>query len=66
MCCLRNIAMRDYQERVTAGQMPDKVIPICPYALQATQQMTIDNGKKDTFKALAYFPNFNSLPATFS
>ena len=42
MCCLRNIHMRDYQESVTTGQtyrqMPDKVIPMCRYALQATQK----------------------------
>ena len=45
MCRLRNIAMRDYQGSVTTGQtarqtdrqMPDKVIPMCRYALQATQ-----------------------------
>ena len=41
---LRNIALRDYQESVTTGhtdrrtdrQTPDKVIPMCRYALQAT------------------------------
>ena len=50
MCRLRNIAMRDYQENVTTGQTdtqtdgrtdrqtPDKVIPICRYASQATQK----------------------------
>ena len=36
---LRNIAMCDYQESVTTGQMdrqtPDKVIPMCRYASQA-------------------------------
>ena len=45
MCRLRNIAMRDYQESVTIGQTdtrthrqtPDKVIPMCRYASQATQ-----------------------------
>ena len=45
MCRLRNTAMRDYQESVTLGQtdgwtgrqMPDKVIPMCRYASQATQ-----------------------------
>ena len=49
MCRLRNIAMRDYQESVTTGQThrqtnrwmdgqtPDKVIPMCRYASQATQ-----------------------------
>ena len=47
---LRNIAMRDYQESVTTGQThgqtdgqtdgqtPDKVIPMCRYASQATQK----------------------------
>ena len=33
--------IHDYQERVTTGQthrkMQDKVIPLCPYALQVTQ-----------------------------
>ena len=45
MCRLQNIAMCDYQESVTTGQthgqadrqMPDNVIPMCPYALQVTQ-----------------------------
>ena len=51
-CRLRNIAMRDYQESVTTGQThtrththtrtdrqtPDKVIPMCRYAPQATQK----------------------------
>ena len=43
---LRNIAMRDYQESATTGQAdgrtdrqtPDKVIPMCRYASQATQK----------------------------
>ena len=47
MCRLRNIAMRDYQESVTTGQTdrrtdrqtPDKVIPMCRYASQATQKL---------------------------
>ena len=49
MCRLQNITMRDYQESVTTGQTdrhthidrqkPDKVIPICRYALQATQKV---------------------------
>ena len=44
MCRLRNIAMRDYQksdyrtDRRTHTQTPDKVIPMCRYASQATQQ----------------------------
>ena len=48
MCHLWNIAMRDYQESVTTGQThtdrqtdrqtPDKVIPMCRYASQATQK----------------------------
>ena len=49
MCRLRNIAMRDYQESVTIGQTdtrthrqtPDKVIPMCRYASQATQKVSI-------------------------
>ena len=47
MCRLQNIAMCDYQESVTTGQThrqthiqtPDKVIPMCRYALQATQKL---------------------------
>ena len=42
MCRLRNIAMHDYKESVTTGQTdrrtPDKVIPMCRYASQATQK----------------------------
>ena len=30
--------MRDYQECVTTGQMPDKVIPMCRYDSQMTQK----------------------------
>ena len=41
---MRNIAMCDYQESVTTGQThrqktPDKVIPLCHYALQVTQKV---------------------------
>ena len=47
MCRLQNIAMRVYQESVTTGQThartdrqtPDKVIPMCRYASQATQKV---------------------------
>ena len=42
MCRLQNIAMHDYQESVTTGQTdrqtPDKVMPMCRYASQATQK----------------------------
>ena len=41
MCRLQNIAMRDYQESVTTGQtqrQTDKLIHMCRYASQATQQ----------------------------
>ena len=49
MCRLRNIAMRDCQESVTIGQTdtrthrqtPDKVIPMCRYASQATQKLKV-------------------------
>ena len=45
MCRLQDIAMGDYQESVTTEQTdrrtPDKVIPMCPYASQATQQKYI-------------------------
>ena len=37
MCRLQYIAMHDYQESVTTDKTPDKVIPMCRYALQATQ-----------------------------
>ena len=56
MCRLRNIAMRDYQESVTTGQMDGQtdageVIPMCRYASQATQKLLqnvfwIENGAK--------------------
>ena len=43
MCRLQNIAMCDYQKSVTTrqtdGQMPDKAIPMCRYASQATQKV---------------------------
>ena len=45
MCRLRNIAMRDYQERTdgrTDRQTPDKVVPMCRYASQATQKAEVD------------------------
>ena len=45
MCRLQNIAMGDFQESVTIGQTgrmdrqtPDKGIPMCCYASQATQK----------------------------
>ena len=48
MCRLHNKALRDYQESVTIGQMdrqtPHKVIPMCRYALHATQQETAEDG----------------------
>ena len=51
ICRLQNIAMHDYLESVTTGQTngctdrqkdrqtPDKVIPMCCYASQATQKL---------------------------
>ena len=41
MCRLRNIAMRDYQKSGTTGQTPDKVISMCRYASQATQNIRV-------------------------
>ena len=53
MCRLRNVAMRDYQKSVTTEQThgqtdrrtdrqtPDKVIPMCRYASQATQKLLL-------------------------
>ena len=46
---LRNIAMHDYQDSATTGQTDrrtgrqtlDKVIPMCRYALQATQKLLL-------------------------
>ena len=42
MCCLQNIAMRDYQENVTTGQTKGQTDagqsdPYVPLYLQATQ-----------------------------
>ena len=49
MCRLGNKAMRDNQESVTTGQTdrqtPDKVIPMCCYASQATQKVGKLSGK---------------------
>ena len=46
MCCLWNIAMRDYQKSVTTGQTDrqtlDKVFPMCRYASQATQKLVFE------------------------
>ena len=49
MCRLRNITIRDYQESVTTRQTdrhthtdrqtPNRVIPMCRYASQATQKL---------------------------
>ena len=53
MCRLRNIAMRDYQESVTSGQTdrqtPDKIIPMCHYALQATQKQGMTDRQTHTW-----------------
>ena len=38
MCRQQNKAMCDYQESVTTGQTQDKVIPMCRYASQSTQE----------------------------
>ena len=42
MCRLRNIALESVTDgrtdRQTDGRTTDKVIPMCPYALQATQK----------------------------
>ena len=67
MCRLRNIAMRDYQESVITGQTdtqtdrqtPDKVIPMCHYASQATQKQSmtdgqLDEGQKDPYVTLCF------------
>ena len=54
MCCLQNIAICDYQESVTNRQTPDKVIPMCHYALQ-----TIQN-------PIAAFQGMHVLPAKHS
>ena len=66
MCCLRNIAMRNYQESVTIGQtdthtdgrtdrqMLDKMIPICRYASQATQKFCTKANIIDFFLLIIY------------
>ena len=46
--------MRDYQESVTTGQTLDKVIPMCPYALQVTQQRAMNC--KSVFHGMHYVP----------
>ena len=47
MCCLRNIAMCDYQECVTTGQTDaGQSDPMCRYASQATQKGTGQNLKQ--------------------
>ena len=64
MCRLRNIAMRDYQESVTTGQThrqtPDKVIPMCRYASQATQKFTETLIDRKTEK---YWQRYNIVAA---
>ena len=60
MCRLRNIAMCDYQESMTTGQThgqtdtqtdrqtPDKVIPMCLYASQTTQYISVGGSARDS------------------
>ena len=64
--CLRNIAMHDYQESVTTGQTridmiktPDKVIPMCCYVWQATQQDCRNPQCCDFTTSLTYCPNLH-------
>ena len=51
MCRLGNIALREYQDsvyrtdRLRDRQTPDKVIPMCRYALQATQKSEWENSR---------------------
>ena len=47
MCRLRNIALRDYiKVLLLHKQTPDKVIPMCCYALQVTQEgFLLDKGQ---------------------
>ena len=64
MCRLQKIAVRDYQESVTTGQThgrtdrqterqtPDKVIPMCCYALQVTQKLSPRTLPYNVFSAL--------------
>ena len=60
--------MHDYQESVTDGRMdrqtPDKVIPICHYASQATQKQTdgqTDAGQSDPYVPLCFAGNKKKL-----
>ena len=71
MCRLRNIAMRDYQESVTTGQThrwtdrqtPDKVIPMCRYASQATQKgHSIHEVILNSYVIYKYFSGYMRLP----
>ena len=67
MCRLRNIAMCDYKESVTTGQTdtrtdrqtPDKVIPMCHFASQATQK--VDWHNRETNKTITVDLSFWSL-----
>ena len=72
---LRNIAMRDYQKSATNGQThrqtnrrtdsqtPDKAIPMCRYASQATQKLficvTLTNGIRQYIKFINCISIFN-------
>ena len=60
--------MRDYQESVTTGQTdrqtPDKVIPMCCYASQATQKAEIEYNHPcllQNLHELMYETNDNAL-----
>ena len=65
MCRLRNIAMRDFQESVTTEdrrtdrQTADKVIPMCHFASQASQQELEISGRQGF--ANGYLGFFTSL-----
>ena len=62
MCRLRNKALRDYQESVTTGQTdrqtdrqtPDKVVPICHFASQATQKLCVFHSLSSLYDLLYY------------
>ena len=61
MCRLQNMAMHDYQESVITRQTDrrtNKVIPMCRYALQATQQIMYSFSDFLDYTKLALFSEF--------
>ena len=63
MCCLRNIAMRDYQESVTTGQMDgqtdarqsDPYVPLCFAGDTKIIQLETFNSFAANFRTILFF-----------